>query len=503
SDPGGQVGSQSPSIADMTSLDFQIDARLLYDNRTLTAGYDPSLHASQYNIFYTVQNLNTASAGYGDFLWFGTALYDDREDVTGRHVLIDEFTQKLIYSIGIEPFTSEHIADGNWISVSGDLLPHMKAALDTAWSQGILLDSQDYADYRIGGVNLGWEMPGLNDASLQIRNYNVVANVAGQFDATTRGLWHMDTIDTYNDGTEDLPYVADDNSTIRDGHPLLLGSRPLLPSTTDPTLTPGAPGMGNALLFDGVDDRANSFNVWGDPVDHISVDFLMRPDGLPDLHGDNFMGTVSVLPLQIFLQDDGSGMGNLVAMAFNEYGNPLYGFSQGGLELGQWHDVHVEVTNTGGAGFGVLSVTVDDVTNSFNMAALLNTDWASMAVIGRDVNAYSRWFDGALDEIRIATDPYVSPLIPGDANEDGSVDVSDLGILATNYDAGSGFGWGDGDFTGDGLVDVSDLGILATNYGMGTAAQAVPEPATLSLLLLGGVLVCGMPRLRNQFRRNK
>ena len=54
------------------------------------------------------------------------------------------------------------------------------------------------------------------------------------------------------------------------------------------------------------------------------------------------------------------------------------------------------------------------------------------------------------------------------------MDVSDLGILATNYVAGSGFGWADGDFTGDGEVDVSDLGDLATYYG-----QTLP-PATSS-----------------------
>ena len=36
-------------------------------------------------------------------------------------------------------------------------------------------------------------------------------------------------------------------------------------------------------------------------------------------------------------------------------------------------------------------------------------------------------------------------LLSGDANDDGIVDVSDLGILATNYGAGSGFGWSDGD----------------------------------------------------------
>ncbi len=76
---------------------------------------------------------------------------------------------------------------------------------------------------------------------------------------------------------------------------------------------------------------------------------------------------------------------------------------------------------------------------------------------------------------------YADPLA-GDANEDGSVDVTDLGILATNYGTEDGMGWGDGDFTGDGAVDVSDLGILATMYGTAAEAQSVPEPGTITLL---------------------
>ncbi len=77
---------------------------------------------------------------------------------------------------------------------------------------------------------------------------------------------------------------------------------------------------------------------------------------------------------------------------------------------------------------------------------------------------------------------------PGDADGDGNVDVTDLGILATHYGTIGGAEWGDGDFSGDGNVDVTDLGILATNYGT-IAAQAVPEPSTLSLLLLATLML--------------
>ena len=89
----------------------------------------------------------------------------------------------------------------------------------------------------------------------------------------------------------------------------------------------------------------------------------------------------------------------------------------------------------------------------------------------------------------------------GDANGDGVVDVSDLGVLATNYGTTSGAEWADGDFNGDSEVDVSDLGILATMYGKTIEAplsQTVPEPSGIVLLTMGavGLLLCARRKER-------
>ena len=81
---------------------------------------------------------------------------------------------------------------------------------------------------------------------------------------------------------------------------------------------------------------------------------------------------------------------------------------------------------------------------------------------------FSASLGSSLDDTLLLDNVSIRPAsdlsIPGDANIDGKVDVSDLGILATHYGAVGGATWTEGDFTGDRIVDVSDLGILATNY---------------------------------------
>ena len=63
-------------------------------------------------------------------------------------------------------------------------------------------------------------------------------------------------------------------------------------------------------------------------------------------------------------------------------------------------------------------------------------------------------------------------VLPGDINQDGTVNVSDLAVLAANYRK-SLTGWANGDLNCDGVVDVMDLAVLAANYRLGLP---VPEP---------------------------
>ena len=78
---------------------------------------------------------------------------------------------------------------------------------------------------------------------------------------------------------------------------------------------------------------------------------------------------------------------------------------------------------------------------------------------------------------------YLSDPLPGDANFDGAVNLSDFNILAANFGASDRF-WYQGDFTGDGRVNLQDFNVLAGRFGQTNAppGTAVPEPSSATLV---------------------
>ena len=81
---------------------------------------------------------------------------------------------------------------------------------------------------------------------------------------------------------------------------------------------------------------------------------------------------------------------------------------------------------------------------------------------------------------------------PGDANLDGKVDAGDLNDLGLNWRGNAG-SFAGGDFNGDGSVNAADLNTLALSWQEGVAvaaaAEAVPEPSTVLLLILAATAI--------------
>jgi hypothetical protein len=108
---------------------------------------------------------------------------------------------------------------------------------------------------------------------------------------------------------------------------------------------------------------------------------------------------------------------------------------------------------------------------------------------------YLTYFGGDGNDVAL----YTISTVDGDADLDGDVDSDDFNILAFNF--GEAGGRTEGDFNGDGVIDSDDFNILAFNFGTAplpnpeslleanaAQIQAVPEPTTLTLFALGGLL---------------
>ncbi|MEO6434816.1 MAG: hypothetical protein ABIP55_03520, partial [Tepidisphaeraceae bacterium] len=162
------------------AVTLHIDARLLRSRSLHANDYSPDIHSAQFTIFFTIENRNRQSAGHGDYLWFGIPIYDNRSRFP-KAFKEQDFggTAKYIFMPDGKTYTESSAHDGEWMVIEKDLLPLMREALEAAWARGYLKDSKNLSDYAIGGMNMGWELPGTFDVEMRIRNFSVKA-VSGQ-----------------------------------------------------------------------------------------------------------------------------------------------------------------------------------------------------------------------------------------------------------------------------------------------------------------------------------
>ena len=91
--------------------------------------------------------------------------------------------------------------------------------------------------------------------------------------------------------------------------------------------------------------------------------------------------------------------------------------------------------------------------------------------------------------VAAAQNGFASPYLPGDSDLSGTVDAADLNALGVSWLRDVAL-WSAGDFTANGSVGADDLNVLALRWRQSIdAAAAVPEPATLSLWLIAGVIM--------------
>ena len=94
--------------------------------------------------------------------------------------------------------------------------------------------------------------------------------------------------------------------------------------------------------------------------------------------------------------------------------------------------------------------------------------WNTLSIANGSYQIYAVAFDGAGNRTQSATVTVTvgnetTARKPGDANNDGVVNMLDFSILAANWNL-SGKAWEQADFNGDGVVNMLDFSILAANW---------------------------------------
>lgn len=161
------------TIADANSLIYTADARMLQcENKT--AGYDSSMHAGQFVMFFYVKGIN------GEGMWYGISGMDNRipEDENSKMVMsaqMDAGTNTMMIFPPHNRFWSGHFADGQWHTMSIDLKPLIQEAFNYGKTIGAFSTSS-FSDLHIDHTNSGFELPGSFDMEFQMRNFQLVKN---------------------------------------------------------------------------------------------------------------------------------------------------------------------------------------------------------------------------------------------------------------------------------------------------------------------------------------
>ncbi len=165
-----------PALGGLAACNFHVEARLRRSALVSTNDYSPARHAAQYFVYFTVANRNPKAAGYQECFWFGIPIYDNRERVVSAYEAQDfGGTRLFIFTPASDTFARKSTYDGEWVTFEKDLLPLMRQGLEHARAKGFIKGSPDPADYRPLGIFIGWEVPGVFDVDLQIRNLSLKA----------------------------------------------------------------------------------------------------------------------------------------------------------------------------------------------------------------------------------------------------------------------------------------------------------------------------------------
>lgn len=167
-------------VCELSELVMDMDYTVTKCEDKMNGAADPDLHCAQFVWYITLQNRTPGSAGYGQYIWFGLNLWDNRmEGKTGaeyaqQDVGKEDSTLAFIYQPSSDRFleTGKIPAVGERTEVNFSLLDTARYAYNLARERGYLADTA-WEDIYVGGMNFGFEITGTYNAAVEIETVGV------------------------------------------------------------------------------------------------------------------------------------------------------------------------------------------------------------------------------------------------------------------------------------------------------------------------------------------
>lgn len=167
-------------IAKCETIFFSLDGIREYCYNYMHPSTNLSLYTAHVVINIIVQNRNRNSTLHGKYITIQLPCYDyrydfaksiNRYDVDGKEVT----TGSLMYGMPGEELWDGTFKDGKWHKARKDILPLILESWPVATETGSPLEGADINDFYLASVTIGWEVPGIFDASMRFKNLSIRA----------------------------------------------------------------------------------------------------------------------------------------------------------------------------------------------------------------------------------------------------------------------------------------------------------------------------------------
>lgn len=155
------------------TLDFQIPSVQL---KMKDSDFNPDAHTAIIVWYVSIACANPFSGFYNQYIWFGVPIYDYRTRLIPESANIDgvkeDSTGMLIYCTPSENYFPEGVAYGERYKLERDFYPAMQTAFVRAQQMNLFTDCT-LSDMRFINTNIGWELLGDFDATLEIYDLSI------------------------------------------------------------------------------------------------------------------------------------------------------------------------------------------------------------------------------------------------------------------------------------------------------------------------------------------